>query len=77
MHAITTDDVAFVKFSLSAENASGTKVGQLLLESIGKREGVTLLMDRAYEDNKTREFAKELGFALVVPPKRSRKKTVE
>jgi hypothetical protein len=30
-------------------------------------------MDRAYEDNKTQEFAKELDFAPVVPPKCNRK----
>jgi hypothetical protein len=30
-------------------------------------------MDRAHESNETREFAKELGFNPVVPPKRNRK----
>ena len=32
-----------------------------------------LLMDRAYEDNKTRALAKEHGFNIVVPPKNNRK----
>ena len=30
-------------------------------------------MDRAYEDNETREFAVKQGFVPVVPPKRNRK----
>ena len=32
-----------------------------------------LLMDRAYEDNKTRALAEEHGFNVVVPPKKNRK----
>ena len=32
-----------------------------------------LLMDRAYEDNKTRALAEEHGFHVVVPPKMNRK----
>jgi transposase len=68
-------DAAFVKFSLSEGNASSAKEGQLLLESIGKREGALHLMDRAYEYNRTRKVAGKLGFALTVPPKRSRRKT--
>ena len=30
-------------------------------------------MDRAYEDDKTRQAAKEAGFIPVIPPKRNRK----
>jgi hypothetical protein len=52
---------SFVSYALSARNASGAKEGQLLLKSIGKREGAMLLMDRAYEYNKTRAFAEKLG----------------
>ncbi|WP_059369499.1 hypothetical protein [Treponema endosymbiont of Eucomonympha sp.] len=52
-----------MKFSLPAGNASGAKEGPLLLESIGKREGTMLLMDKAYEDNKTRAFSWKRGFA--------------
>lgn len=32
-----------------------------------------LLMDRAYEDNSTRELAVKQGFIPIVPPKRNRK----
>ena len=31
-----------------------------------------LVMDRAYEDNETRQLALELGFSPVVPPKSNR-----
>ena len=31
-----------------------------------------LIMDRAYEDNATRQLALDLGFAPVVPPKSNR-----
>jgi transposase len=35
-------------------------------------ERCCLLMDRAYEDDKTRAFAVEQGFNPVVPPKKNR-----
>lgn len=34
-------------------------------------------MDRAYEDDKTRELAVKQGFVPIVPPKRNRKKPWE
>ena len=37
-----------------------------------EREGLPLLMDRAYEGDETRRLAAELGFAPVAPPKRNR-----
>ncbi|WP_086045903.1 hypothetical protein [Treponema endosymbiont of Eucomonympha sp.] len=48
------------------------------IRHIGRQraKSVTLFMDRAYESNETREFAKALGFNPVVPPKRNYK-TVE
>jgi hypothetical protein len=52
-----TGDATPVKFNLSAGNTSDAKECPLLLESIGEHEGTLLLMDRAYEDNKTRAFA--------------------
>jgi transposase len=72
IHAITTGDATPVKFSLSAGNAPGAKEGRRL-KSVGKRKVFLLLMDRAYEDSKTRTLAEKRGFAPVVPPKRSRK----
>jgi transposase len=35
-------------------------------------EGLPLLMDRAYEDNKTRQLVLDLGRIPVVPPKSNR-----
>ncbi len=57
IHALMTGDATPVKFNLSAGNTSDAKECPLLLESIGEHEGTLLLMDRAYEDNKTRAFA--------------------
>ena len=37
-----------------------------------EREGLPLLMDRAYEGNGTRRVAVEMGYNPVVPPKRNR-----
>jgi transposase len=34
-------------------------------------------MDRAYEGDETREFAKKQGFIVVVPPKKNRKHSWE
>jgi transposase len=60
-------------FSLSAGNASDAVEGRLLLETVGPlAESAVLLMDRAYEDDKTRLTAWGLRFNPVVPPKRNR-----
>ncbi|WP_368672151.1 transposase, partial [Treponema endosymbiont of Eucomonympha sp.] len=73
MHALTAGDATLMKLSLSAGSASGAKEGRRRLKSVGKREGALLLMDRAYEDSKTRAFAEKRGFNPVAPPKRNRK----
>ena len=60
-------------FSLSAGNVADAQAGRLLLKTIGPLERtVPLLMDRAYEDDRTRFQAWGLGFYPVVPPKRNR-----
>ncbi|MDR2798305.1 MAG: IS5 family transposase [Treponema sp.] len=62
-----------VAFRLSGGNIPDAIEERLLLESIEKQDyTVTLGMDRAYEDERTRIRAGELGFNLVVPPKGSR-----
>ena len=44
-----------------------------LLEELGPMpEGFTLLMDRAYEGNETRQLVLDLGMIPVVPPKSNR-----
>ena len=63
---------AFV-FHLSAENRHDAPEGRKLIETICSEDDHYLLMDRAYEDDKTRALATEHGFIPVVPPKRNRK----
>ena len=60
-------------FSLSAGNRHDAPQGRKLLDTIYSEEEQYLLMDRAYEDDKTRSLAVENGFIPVVPPKRNRK----
>jgi len=60
-------------FSLSSGNSHDAPEGRLLLETIGKQKDHSfLLMDRAYQDDKTRFTAWSLGFNPVVPPKSNR-----
>jgi transposase len=73
LHAVTVGDRDMVAFRLSGGNVSDAVEGRLLLETIGKQEyTVNLLMDRAYEDDRTRFRTGKLGFNPVVPPKRNR-----
>ena len=44
-----------------------------LIESIYSDDNHYLLMDRAYEDDRTRTLAVQQGFIPVVPPKKNRK----
>jgi transposase len=68
-----------IGFILSGGEASDAGNGRLLLDAIGRmkdpdEEGpLFLLMDRAYEDGKTRMLAFEWGYSPVVPPKKNRK----
>jgi hypothetical protein len=44
-----------------------------LLEELGpKPDGLPLLMDKAYEDNLTRQLVLDVGMIPVVPPKSNR-----
>jgi hypothetical protein len=62
-----------VAFRLSGGNVQDAMEGWLLPETIGKRDyTVNLLMDRAYEAERTRIRAWELRFNPVVPVKRNR-----
>jgi transposase len=73
IHAPATGDRWVEAFSLSAGNVADMRAGRLLPETVGSLERtVPLLTDRAYEDNRTRLTAWQLGFNPVVPPKRNR-----
>ena len=62
-----------VVFRLSPGNSHDAPEGRKLIESIYSKNNNYLLMDRAYEDDKTLTLAKEHGFNAVVPPKKNRK----
>ena len=63
-----------IEFILSPGNAHDAPLGRELLECAGRQKIVkSLVMDRAYEDEQTRNLAASLGFEPVVPPKKNRK----
>ena len=75
---VAANDRTAVGFALSAGNAHDAPQGRNLLTMLGNAEpGSLLLMDRAYEDKKTRRLAFSLGYEPVVPPKRNRLKPWE
>ena len=60
-------------FHLSPGNSHDAPEGRKLIGSIYSKNNNYLLMDRAYEDDKTLYLAKDHGFKTVVPPKKNRK----
>jgi len=76
---VSANDRIAVEFMLSAGQLHDAPQGRLLLETIGTQKyqhnftSVPLLMDRAYEDDKTRYTAQQLYFTPIVPPKKNRK----
>jgi len=69
---VTSSDRTAVIFSLTGGNRQDAPAGRDLLGKITAKEETFLLMDRAYEGDKTRNKAMEQGFIPVVPPKRNR-----
>ena len=59
---------------LSPGNNHDAPEGRKLIKTISSNTGQYLLMDRAYEDDKTRVLALNQGFSPIVPPKKNRKK---
>ena len=65
-----------VSFHLSGGQCHDAPEGRKLLEDTGTVDmPISLLMDRAYEGDNTRDTALELGYSLCVPPKSNRKET--
>ncbi|CAK0774940.1 hypothetical protein CCP3SC5AM1_960008 [Gammaproteobacteria bacterium] len=58
-------------FSLSCVQNHDASEGRKLLEQLNTEnlDGVPVIMDRAYEDDKTRKLMSDLGMEPVVPPK--------
>ena len=70
---VAADARTAITFALSAGQASDAVEGRILLGGIGPLPApLHLLMDRAYEDNKTLQLALDFGFIPVVPPKSNR-----
>ena len=62
-----------ITFALSPGQASDAAAGRELLAGIGPLPApLHLIVDRAYEDNETRQLALDFGFIPVVPPKSNR-----
>jgi transposase len=70
---VAADARTAVTFSLSPGQASDAVLGRELLASIGPLPApLPLLMDRAYEDDKTLQLTLEFGYIPVVPPRHNR-----
>ena len=66
---VAADARTAVTFSLSPGQAHDAPEGRKLLTRLGPQDqDLSLLMDRAYEGNETRQLALALGFTPVVPP---------
>src|SRR5208283_3856805 len=73
IHMVAADALTAITFALSPGQASDAKAGRDLLGGLGPLPTpLYLLMDRAYEDNETRQLALDFGFIPVVPPKSNR-----
>ena len=70
---VAADARTAITFSLSPGQAHDAPQGRELLAGLGPLpEPLPLLMDRAYEDDQTRQLALDFGWIPVVPPKRTR-----
>ena len=70
---VAADARTAVTFSLSPGQAHDAPEGRQLLNRLGQQhDNPSLIMDRAYEGNETRQLALALGFIPVVPPSASR-----
>ena len=73
IHMVAADARTAMTFSLSPGQAHDAPEGRKLLHRLGpQQKDLSIVMDRAYEGNETRQLALELGFAPVVPPLSSR-----
>jgi transposase len=72
---VAADARTAITFSLSPGQAHDAPQGRELLAGLGPLPEplpLPLLMDRAYEDDQTRQLALDFGWIPVVPPKRTR-----
>lgn len=70
---VAADARTAITFALSPGQASDARAGRELLGGLGPLPApLHLIMDKAYEDNQTRQLALDLSFIPVVPPKCNR-----
>jgi len=70
---VAADARTAITFALSPGQASDARAGRELLGGLGPLPApLHLIMDKAYEDNQTRQLALDLSFIPVVPPKSNR-----
>ena len=76
---VAADDTTAIGFSLSAGQEHDAPCGRQWLLDLGpaSQAELSLLMDRAYEGDETRQLAMDLGYAPVVPPKSNRQSSWE
>jgi transposase len=71
---VAADDRRAVTFSLTPGQWGDGPAGRELLRGLPQpEEQISLIMDRAYQGNATRQLAFDLGFDPVVPPHPNRR----
>ena len=76
MHLLALDDRRAWSFSLSAGHRHDAPEGHRPLQQSGLKlkHPKYVIMDRAYEDDRTRQVVQDLGATPVVPPRTRRRK---
>ena len=71
---VAADERAAVTFSLSPDQAGDAPQGRELLKTLDNTgwEGASVIMDKAYEGDDTRQLVLALGMVPIVPPKVNR-----
>ena len=71
---VAGDAKTAVVFSLSPGQAGDAPEGRILLKTLKNKglEGASVIMDRAYEGDETRQLVFDPGMIPVVPPKSNR-----
>ena len=73
IHMVAADARTAITFSLSPGQAHDAPEGRKLLNRLGQQhDSPSLIMDRAYQGDETRQLALALGYEPVVPPLRTR-----
>jgi len=73
IHLLSADETTPVAISLSAGHNHDAPCGRNLLYDYGNVQDITLIADRAYDGDETRNLALSLGYDLCIPSKSNRK----